>query len=709
MRTRGHIKVVNYFKKVGYRRLFWKDYDFSELNKIIYKKKPGKSSVSYSNAIMMFDTETSKKRNKEDNHIVAWSIAIRSFGLNICCLWGQNPRELVECMSLIRKNLSGDKVYFYAHNLPYDWTFCRKFMMEKWGEPEDQLNIRPMYPLFIDFGNGITLKDSLMLAQRSLEKWANDLKVPIKKASGLWDYDKLRNQSDKLSDNELKYIEHDVVAGVMCLDVTMNALSKNLGSIPMTATGIPRNDLRDIGKSHKAHDKFKNIVSDEWIFHLFEESIFHGGYTHNNRYYMGRVMEAFCKDFASSYPFIDLAFKFPMEKFWKLDWDLDKPDNIFKNENYAFLFSLRVTGLRLKNKRDPMPPLAHAKVEESLNCITDNGKVMSADYLQVNMCEVDLRIFCQRYEWDSMRIYNVYTAWKDYLPRWFTDYIFKCFEDKTHLKGVDPVLYQLAKGKLNAASYGMIAQHPVREVITENYQTGEYDIDSDMDSMSAEYEKYINKFNSIFPYQWAIYITAYAQDNLYRLSECIADDGIWLYSDTDSIYATKFDEKKVSEYNNRCKEMLRANGYGPVIWKDREYWLGVAEDDGHYAEFKGLHAKCYCKRKFKAAGDNFIMMDNLEITVAGVPKKGAVSLHNKIDNFNTFTIFPGKESGKLQHKHIYVDEIYTDENGNLTGDSIDLTPCDYLIKDANIPTDIEELERLFESEVTIQAYEEIFG
>ena len=70
MRTRGHIKVVNYFKKVGYRRLFWKDYDFTELNKIIYKKKPGKSSVSYSNAIMMFDKTYITYEQKKDAFLI---------------------------------------------------------------------------------------------------------------------------------------------------------------------------------------------------------------------------------------------------------------------------------------------------------------------------------------------------------------------------------------------------------------------------------------------------------------------------------------------------------------------------------------------------------------------------------------------------------------------------------------------------------------
>ena len=42
-------------------------------------------------------------------------------------------------------------------------------------------------------------------------------------------------------------------------------------------------------------------------------------------------------------------------------------------------------------------------------------------------------------------------AEKDYLPRWFTDYVFECFTAKTMLKGGDPVAYALAKAKVNSS------------------------------------------------------------------------------------------------------------------------------------------------------------------------------------------------------------------------------------------------------------------
>ena len=52
--------------------------------------------------------------------------------------------------------------------------------------------------LFIEFDNGVILRDSLILAQRKLEKWCIDLDVEHKKAVGLWDYNKHYTQKKKL-------------------------------------------------------------------------------------------------------------------------------------------------------------------------------------------------------------------------------------------------------------------------------------------------------------------------------------------------------------------------------------------------------------------------------------------------------------------------------------------------------------------------------
>ena len=702
-----------------YIMMRWDQFDYSLFKHIIVKNRSNKSRTTYNNLIIMADTETSKKPKmgeRIDNHVVAWSCAFRAYGRNLVTLWGQDPRDFCEMLSRIRENLEGELIYIYWHNLGYDWIFIRKFMFEKFGFPSDQLNTRPLNPLTIQWKNGIIFKDSLALAQRSLDRWSNDLRIETKKAVGLWDYDKLRNQSDELSQDEQTYIEHDVLAGVECIDVTMAQLHKTLSSIPLTATGIVRGESRNEGRKNKAHDNFflKIQPQDLFVQHILE-LCFHGGYTHANRFAVDFIYPgAICYDFSSSYPFVLLTEKYPAEQFFKYDKKIT-PRIILKNaDNYAFIFRVTLKNFKLKKYNFPMPTLALAKCQSSINCIVDNGRITSGDFIETYMNEIDFKLLIRHYDFaeDDIEISDCYAAVKDYLPKWFTDYVWERYRLKTELKSSDPVLYNIEKAKLNSC-YGLTAQRPVKIIIDELYEdkeidgelhrSGEYIENEDFDE-SKEYDKFLKNHNSFLPYTIGVWCTAYAQYNLFELGKCVPEDGknTWLYSDTDSAYATAFDEDMIKAYNDGCIEKLKARGYNGIEFEGKTYFPGVAEFDGKYMQFKTLHSKCYVKRPWTADGDGFVMGEDLKITIAGVPKAGSRSLKNNINAFVIGAVFPGTESGKLQHKHNFVDEIYTDENGNVTGDSIDLSPCDYIIKDSNIP----DLDDLLNEEIEVITYEE---
>ena len=178
--------------------------------------------------------------------------------------------------------------------------------------------------------------------------------------------------------------------------------------------------------------------------------------------------------------------------------------------------------------------------------------------------------------------------------------------------------------------------------------------------------------------------------NLFDLGACC---DTWVYSDTDSCYGIGWNTEKLNAYNERCKEKLLKNGYAGVEHNGKTYWLGIAEADSEYYEYKVQGAKRYCGR---SAEDN-----QLHITVAGVPKKGAICLNDNIDNFTTGCIFSGNLTGKKTHSYFFVDDIFTDELGNETGDSIDLNPCDYLLDSVVVPN----WEEIFTQEISIQVYE----
>ena len=290
-----------YFSKVKYQRSFWSDYDYTVLDHIPYVTRKGKgNNLTWNDVIIMLDTETSKTDEKiqlangnyvNRNIIVMFTISIRCCNRNIVTLWGKKPSDCIRCMQKIINRLDGNITPFYAHNLPYDWTFLRKFMFRQWGTPTKQLNVKSHYPIYIEFDNGIILRDSLILAQRSLEKWALDMDVEHKKAVGFWDYNKHRDQFYTYSDYELKYAEFDTLAGVECLQKLKDMLHKQIYAMPWTVTGIPREECRKRGKGNGARDTFLKLCPQTLDLYLLLERVYHGGYTHGNRYYIDKRID----------------------------------------------------------------------------------------------------------------------------------------------------------------------------------------------------------------------------------------------------------------------------------------------------------------------------------------------------------------------------------------------------------------------------------
>ena len=705
----AHSSYISKYHK--YKMVYWSKWDYSFLtNNIMYYKKKGKfQKGTWNDVIIAADTETSKGHeitsDPSYNYVVAWTISIRAYHQNIVTLYGSRPSEMMEALKKLRDALKGDDIFIYFHNLAYDYVFLRLFLFREFGKPKKELNTKPHYPIMLKFENGMIFKDSLILAQCKLEKWANDLNVHHKKAVGSWDYDLIRDQSDKPSFTraELRYIENDTLALCECLDAMCINLKKSISSMPYTATGIVREEIREIGKNNNAHRDFLRKAGDYEQQEKLER-LYHGGFSHGNRFYLSEILDDDLTegaDFNSSYPFCLLAFRYP-GKFVTLDKNVTT-DYIIRNaEDYAFIFRANFHNIRLKDHFNPMPALQASKCDHTINIDVDNGRIKKAGYVSLYICEQDLLVLNDLYVWDNCVCSEVEVSPKEYLPRWFTDYVYERYKAKTYMKPKkkeDPVGYALAKARVNLL-YGLTVQKPCRENFIEvtepgeykinrqgdtaYFMSGEYRIDYDED-LRKQYEKYLNSPNAILNYTVGVYCTAYAFRNLFLLGDCVkryyndlgelAYPPRWFYSDTDSCYSDDWDKEKIAAYNQRCKDLLQKNGYGAVVCEGKEYWLGVAEidpDDAIYSEFVVLGSKRYAGRSTK---DN-----ELHITVAGVPKTGAKCLKDDLSKFGKGFIFDGETTGKLMHNYIFSDKgIWTDDFGNEIGDSIDLSPCDYLL------------------------------
>lgn len=667
-----------------YIQVHTKDYNYNDLNIIGVKKtRKHKEDKTYNNAVIMSDIETSKQRentfyfdtkgkkkyNTVINYIVAWSTSIRYNGENLCTIYGNTPDEYIEHLQTLLSILKGDYTVIYFHNLAYDWVFLRKFLIRAFGEPIRQLQTKPHYPILLEFECGLILKDSLILSQKKLEKWADDLQVEHRKAVGSWEYNKIRTQHENFTPDEILYICNDTLAGVECLDLTIKLTNSiSVYYLPYTCTGIIRKIIKKEGEKYRAHNRFTRMCMTfpEYTVAL---NTFHGGYVHANRFYVDMLIEGVieCYDETSAYPYVMLTEKYPMEKFSSLS---DKPISfILENSSeYAFMFKLVLVDVNLKSSC-VMPYLQFSKCVKYKNVCTDNGRILAADYIEIYITEIDLEIINDQYNFRYQKCTDIHAAKKDFLPRWFTDIVYKLFFNKTTMKDSDVLNYQIEKGKLNSC-YGMSVQKSIRDNIIENFITGDISIENRFNE--DEYNKYVENRSSVLPYQWGIWVTAYACRNLFTIGSFCET---WLYSDTDSVYGINFDKEKLKEYNNQCIEKLALNSYYPIKYKSKEYNLGVAELDGTYTEFKTMGAKRYVCR---------IDKDTIKLTVAGVPKKtGAKCLNNDLNNFKRGFIFEGEKTNKLTHVYNYVDDIFVD-NDIVIGDYIDLYPCDYELDLCNI-------------------------
>lgn len=689
--------------------VYWSSFDFTVLEnaKVFKRNSKARNKKTLNNLIITADTETSRKRRSlhtDENHICAWSIAFK-LSDKIYSVYGRTPSEMTACMNKIVTHLKGQQTYIFFHNLAYDYVFLRKFLYKRFGLPEAQLATRPHYPVTIEFENGIILRDSLIVAQRSLERWADDLGVDDKKAIGKWSYTKRRDQSTPLSSDEIEYITKDVVTLVECIDAYLKGLNKTLKGMPLTATGIVREEVRQEASQNRAKQKFDDIAPsfDE---QMFLECVYHGGLVHGNRYYITDKLhqrtikgDILCYDFKSSYPYCLIAEKYPMERF-RYVGAMSLSDVLELAEDYAIMGTLMLTNVRIKEGVD-LPVIQWSKCDTADNVVGDNGRILAADLIIIKTHELRMLTISEQYDFDAALITDARIAMKGYLPKWLRDYIFRCFREKCELQDGDPILYALSKSRINSV-YGLHVQKPIQLDIVEDYETGEYEKDEHPpeEYLKEKYDIYLHRWGSVLPYQWGCWCTAWAERNLILLSRCFSEDGdgVWLYSDTDSAFGINWDEDKLKAYNENVKQKLLDSGYGPVVIDNNEYWLGIAELDKHFTEFRFTGAKRYCGRDAKTG--------ELKITVAGVPKgRGAKCLKDDISKFSPGFRFRGIQTKKKQHEYIFVDDIYIDADGNETGDSINLTYCDYKLDCATVDSLEDYFEHLHIEEIPGYEYE----
>ena len=677
---------------------------FCDLPKIAGRRRKDPYSL---NCVASFDIETTSFYQKGDKCISVEEFqelnpkkakgfekraCLCAWGFGLCgkVIYGRTWDEFIDLCEYLHERYQLDPenliMPVYIHNESYEFQWIRKrFSWVRVFSVSDRYPIRALCSLGIEF------RDSLIISGMSLESTAKlCLKYPCAKASGDWDYSKLRGSLTEISETEWGYLESDNVVVMHYLQELLEEF-KSINRIPMTKTGFVRDDVRNAcfwdGKSHKKdkNRKFLNYsklmqsltIDGEEEYSLMREA-FTGGFTHANSLNANIIHEDVVSfDISSSYPAVICSEKFPMGKGEKFT-----PKSV-DEFNYTLAHYCVLMDITLYKVESTFPYehiISLSKCKEIENYSVDNGRVIRADMLRISITEVDFECFKKFYKWESMVYNRGYRYVRGYLPSAIVERTIYYYEGKTTLKGVEGEEGNYARLKTLVNSiFGCMVMDVVKNEIS-------YDDEDEWSLVIKNIEEEINNYNNsksrFLFYLWGVYICKYGMRNILSAQlECKEDH---IYTDTDSEKCKHAEKhmKWIEAYNaligrkiRRCLQYCNIDPERafPKTINGKVKPLGVFEIDGHYKRFKTLGAKRYAV-EYDEPENPSDPSSRYSLTISGVNKKVAVPeiyrrmQENGKDFFDYFKfgqIFDRKMCGKKLHTYIddEIEGVLTDADG----------------------------------------------
>lgn len=605
-------------------------------------QKTRQTKRKYKNLFCAFDIETTNDLSINQAYMYIWQFQIED-----TTIIGRTWDEFNMFMQRLSDQLLQDEyLMIYVHNLSFEFTFLKGIYD---FQPEEVFAIERRKVLKCEMMDHFELRCSYLLTNMSLAAFTKRMGVTEKLSGEEFDYSRIRYPWTVLTPKELEYCITDVKALVEALKVYFSIEHDNFFTIPYTSTGFVR---RDVKRAMRRFNKPELLAMqpDYEVFQILREA-FRGGNTHCNRYYTGLIMEKVRSiDRVSAYPDVQINKLFPMSPWIKEeDPTAERITRIIFKQHRACIMRCGFTRIRLKNPLWGCPYIPKHKCRNLTRHDNDNGRILDADYLEISLTDIDLKIILQEYDFDEITIYDFYHCRYGKLPKPLREEVQKYFQLKSELKGVQgsELYYNLSKAKLNSV-YGMSVTNPCRKNI-------DY-INDDFIERDEDEKELLEKSNkrAFLAYAWGIWTTAHARAELEEMM-IIAGPERFVYCDTDSV---KFiDDGKVSfdNYNRIHKQQSIKNGGVGTDRKGNHYYLGVCDDEGLYKRFVSLGAKKYCYED---------QCGEVHITVAGVGKSaGAKELaeHGGIESFREGFIFRaagGTESvynDKPEMKEYHVD------------------------------------------------------
>jgi len=652
-------------------------YEISEINFLdmaLSCKDSKKRSISYIEIPCAFDIETTNIFERDEDGKISDSFRPYSFMYHwqFCIgdkvIFGRRWEEftlLLRTMS-VQMNLSKKyRLVIWVHNLPFEFMHMHRFLNIVDGFYKEAYK-----PLRIVTDLGIEFRCSYALSNMTLSKFCqNSNGVTHYKLSGDdYDYLKRRTANTELSEYELGYCYNDVRGLCECIADRMR--SDTLASMPMTSTGYVRRDCRAaMRKNKKNREHFLNSALDEHLYTLMRDA-FRGGDTHANYLYANETIRGkiYSYDITSSYPASMMIDDYPISAFSKVSAEyfpeLDR-------SKYCFVCRIRLVGnVRYIGKCGiPYIPVSKCKIL-STDRVEDNGRVLTADFLEIAVTSIDYDIILSEYRYDEIYISDIWGARKGKLPKEFRDCLMEYYRAKTKLKDDPTAAYEYARAKerLNAL-YGMMVMRIDQDLVL--FDGNEFS--TEQKSTAEKLEKYYKSRNSFLSYQHGVFVTANSRKRLRDMLNVIGHDVI--YCDTDSIkylhdHKADFDRKN----EELQKQAIAAGAYADNIKGERFYlgtWDCETPKNHEYTEFKTLGAKKYV---FKKDGVYYS-------TIAGVSKKVGQKFFNEhgIEAFAIDTVIENSGHLVAYYNHDQIHQITVDGCTMTTASNVALVDDTYTI------------------------------
>lgn len=589
---------------------------------------PGGRKVKYLRCVCAFDIETSTRDDL--NWMYIWQFQIDSDYTVIGRTWSEFNYFTDVLLTCIR----GLTIVAYVHNLSYEFQYLKglyQFDSESVFATDTRKVLKCIFKERIEF------RCSYFLTNMSLNAFTHKMGVEHGKLSGEeFDYSIIRYPWTELTEHELQYCINDVAGLVEAVKKQMDRDGDTLYTIPLTSTGYPRRDMKHSMKRYP-YWKLRKMQPSYEVYELLHQA-FRGGNTHANRYYSGKLITGVISyDRSSSYPDVLVNCPFPMGE-WM--YEMPTPEKVCEHISGgdAVIFTVGFTDLRLRRKTWGCPYLSYDKCRCIEGGIYDNGRILSADYLESTVTDIDFRIILSEYDFSDMVIGQCYFTRYDYLPRQITSVICNYYHDKTILKGKEDefsrMMYDKSKALLNGL-YGMMAQNPCKQNIIFDGINFSLANDDPVELLQKAERK------AFLCYQWGVWCTAWARYRLeegIQIAESVPDS--FVYCDTDSVKYVDQGQNWEAFNADRRTDSRKHKAYA-VDAKGKEHYMGVFEFDGAYDRFITLGAKRYAYED-----------PDLHITVSGVGKKAGAAELGTIENFKDgFTFYHGGKTESL-----YVDE-----------------------------------------------------